>query len=527
MTALPSTNHLETKALYRICQLISSAMNLEMVLKKILKILHDTLNMERATLALLDETGSHLVIHASYGLTEEEARRGIYRPDEGVVGMIFRSRRPFVVPNVHREPLFLNRTGARKNIEKREISFIGVPVLFMEEPVGVLSVDRLFGPDISFEEDIRFLTVVATLIAQFLGLHRAIRRREQHLIEENTSLKSALRDRYSFQNIIGQCKGMQEVYRLIEKVAPSGATILILGESGTGKELIAHAIHQLSRRREKPMVKVNCAAVPETLLESELFGHEKGSFTGAQTMRKGRFELAHGGTIFLDEIGELPLGLQAKLLRALQERQFERVGGTKTIQVDVRIIAATNRSLEKAVREKTFREDLFYRLNVVPITLPPLRERAEDIPMLLDHFLHKFNKLHGKNLKVSRDVIDFFMTYPWPGNVRELQNLVERLVLITEGGVVRMEALPSYMVASSWEDPLPQETSPYHVEPHTSAPHTGRLSLREIERREIEAALIRHGWVKARAARALGLTERQIGYRIQKYRLTPPDFSGK
>ena len=531
MKRFETLEHLEIEALYQIAQLIGSALDLEKALSEVLRILHDTLRMERATLVLPDERGTRLVIRASYGLSSVEAGKGVYRLDEGVIGKIFRSCHPFVVPDIHQEPLFLNRTGARRGLSKGEISFIGVPVILMEKPVGVLSVDRLFGAEISFEEDIRFLTVVATLIAQFLNLHEAIVNKERNLIQENISLKEELRSRYSHHNIIGQCKAMQEVFKYIEKVAPSRATTLILGESGTGKELVARAIHMASPRQEKPFVKVNCAALPDTLLESELLGHEKGAFTGAQALKKGRFELAHGGTLFLDEIGELPLALQAKLLRVLQEQQFERLGGTRTLTVDVRIIAATNRRLEKAVEEKTFREDLYYRLNVVPINLPPLRERREDIPLLLDHFLRESNKVHGRNHVLSRALIDFLVGYRWPGNVRELQNLLERLVIMAEGPVIRRRELPSYMTAPAdvINDPAPRTAAGRNPQPEGSegggmedggAGH----SLAEIEKREIAAALLRHGWVRARAARELGLTQRQIGYKIKKFALEPPDF---
>ena len=521
-----SIKHLEVEALYQIAQLIESALDLDKALSETLRILHETLRMERATLVLPDETGLHLAIRASYGLTPAEARKGVYRLDEGIIGMIFRSGQPFVVPDVNKEPLFLNRTGARAGLKRAEISFLGVPVVLMERPVGVLTVDRLFGSEISFEEDIRFLTVVATLIAQFLNLHKAIAKKEQMLIEENISLKAELQNRYSHHNIIGQCKAMQEVFRYIDKVAPSRATALLLGESGTGKELVARAIHLASPRQGKPFIKVNCAALPDNLLESELLGHEKGAFTGAQALKKGRFELADGGTIFLDEVGELPLPLQAKLLRVLQEQQFERLGGTVTIAIDVRIIAATNRSLELAVEEKSFREDLYYRLNVVPIVLPPLRDRREDIPVLLDHFLRESNKIHGRQVRLARPVIDFLISYPWPGNVRELQNLIERLVIMAEGDLVAMKELPLYMEVTA--EPLTEDGARVAV---TEAATTTLAEekrwtkpLETMERREIEAALLRHGWVQARAARELGLSQRQIGYKIKKYRIVPPDF---
>jgi len=515
---------LELQALYQIAQLIGSALDLKKALAETLRILHDTLRMERATLVLPDSEGRRLTIMAAYGLTPEEERRGVYSFNEGIIGKIFQSSYPFVVPDVHNEPLFLNRTGSRTRYSKGEISFIGVPVLLMQEPVGVLTVDRLFGPEISFEEDIRFLTVVATLIAQFLDLHHAIRRKEERLIEENRSLKQELSSKYNRHNIIGQSKVMQNVYRVIDKVAVSRATVLLLGESGTGKELVSHAIHLAGNRKAAPFVKVNCAALPENLLESELMGHEKGAFTGAVSTKQGRFEVANGGTIFLDEIGELPLALQAKILRILQEQRFERLGGTQTISVDVRVIAATNRSLEDLVSQGLFRADLYYRLNVVPVVLPPLRDRREDIPFLVDHFLRDSNKNNGRNVRLSREVLDFMIAYRWPGNVRELQNLVERLVIMADGDQVHMADLPLYMVA----EPEPVGSEPQRrPEPRVGSESYAALAegakpLAEMERQEVEAALRRHGWVQARAARELGLTQRQIGYRMKKFGLQSP-----
>jgi Nif-specific regulatory protein len=364
------------------------------------------------------------------------------------------------------------------------------------------------------------------LIGQFLNLHAAIADKEKLLVEENTYLKEELRTRHRHHNIIGQSKLMQEVFRYIEKVAPSRATTLLLGESGTGKELVARAIHQASPRQAKPFIKVNCAALPDNLLESELIGHEKGAFTGAAATKMGRFELANGGTLFLDEIGELPLPLQAKLLRVLQEKQFERLGGTKTITVDVRIIAATNRSLEQEVIQKTFREDLFYRLNVVPIILPPLRERREDILLLLDYFIRESNKVNSRSVRFSKAVLELLVAHQWPGNVRELQNLVERLVIMADNKLVQPEALPSYLL----EEVIVERTlgpGPRHEpSPITPADPAEARSphLEDLERLEVAASLKRHGWVRARAARELGITQRQIGYRIKKYNLQPPDY---
>jgi len=524
------TERLELQALYQISQLIGSALDIRKTLSEVLRILHETLRMERATLVLQEEGGEQLSIAASYGLSKEEQRRGIYRLGEGVIGRIFQSAYPFVVPDIHSEPLFLNRTGARANLPKGEISFIGVPVMLPEAPVGVLSVDRLFGPEISFEEDIRFLTVVAMLIAQFLRLHKAVSLRQRSLVEENLQLKNELRNRYSEHNIIGQCKRIQDVYNYIDRVAPSRATALLLGESGTGKELVARAIHQASPRREMPFVKVNCAALPENLLESELLGHEKGAFTGAANLKKGRFELADGGTLFLDEVGELPLALQAKLLRVLQEQMFERLGGTLTIKVNVRIIAATNRSLEECVGQGTFRADLFYRLNVVPVVLPPLKERREDVPLLLDHFLRESNRRNGRDIRLSSPVVQLLCAHDWPGNVRELQNLIERLVIMADSDTVVVRELPTYITARPEppEEQAPSCRVPAGQEEKNKL--TGELPersdrpkfLRDMEREELLAALKRHGWIQARAARELGLTQRQMGYRIRKFAIPLP-----
>ena len=515
----------EVQALCEIAQLVGSAAKLETTLSEILRILHDTLYMERASLVLLDETAENLTIKASYGLTKEEKERGVYNLNEGVIGKVFRSKSPFVVPDIKSEPLFLNRTQAR-SITKSSIAFIGVPVLLRNEPVGVFTVDRLFAPEVSFEEDVHFITVVATLIAQFIELNKTIKQKEDLWIEENRTLRAELDKRYSRHNIIGQSKVMHEVFQLIDRVAPSKATALLLGESGTGKELVARAVHHAGPRVTEPFIKINCAALPENLLESELLGHEKGAFTGATSFKKGRFELADGGTLFLDEIGELPLNLQAKLLRVLQERNFERLGGTKTISVDVRIIAATNINLEEAVARGRFRADLYYRLNVVPIMLPPLRDRVEDIPLLLDFFLRESNERNGKQMKLSRDAVEFLKSYPWPGNVREMQNLVERMVIIKDDGLCKMNDLPSVMLAEPErliinEQPERRKTQ---INGDSRAGSTAlKSSLKDMEKEIVESAMQRNGWVQARAARELGISQRQIGYRIKKYGIVPPE----
>jgi two-component system NtrC family response regulator len=335
-------------------------------------------------------------------------------------------------------------------------------------------------------------------------------------VTEQVRLRSAVRDlqarlveRHRLEGIIGESGRMQEVLALVKQVAPSDATVLVRGESGTGKELIARAIHFNSRRAAGPLVTLNCAALPEQLLESELFGHEKGAFTGAVAQRKGRFELADGGSIFLDEIGDLTPALQVKLLRVLQERQFERLGGTRTLTVDVRILAATHRNLEQAMRDGTFREDLYYRLNVVVIQIPPLRERREDIAALLDHFLLRFAAKNRREVTgITAAARDALLRYDYPGNVRELENVVERAVLLCRGRVIDLEDLPVVL--------RPDERGTAEAEPR-SLP----ALVESIERQAIRAALERHGGIQTQAAEELGISERVLRYKLKKYGLEP------
>jgi Nif-specific regulatory protein len=516
-----SVETLKIQALTEICTLISKVVHLDTTLSNILQVLHDVLSMERATLVLIDPNHQHLAIKSSYGLTVKEEQRGIYGLSEGICGRIFQTGSPCVVPDITTEPLFLNRTGAR-SASKDGVSFVGVPVAADGKPVGVLTVDRLFGPTVSFEEDINFLDIVATLIGQFLMLHNAIIKKEEKLLEENKSLKAELHSRFNRHYIIGNSEPMQEVFWTIEKVAPSRATALLLGESGTGKELVARAIHEASPRKGLPFIKVNCAALPDNLLESELFGHDKGAFTGATSAKPGRFELADGGTIFLDEIGEMPLLLQAKLLRVLQERQFERIGGTRTLSVDVRVIAATNINLQETVDHGLFRADLYYRLNVVPLTLPALRDRKSDIPLLLEHFIRSSNERNGKEVQLSLATVEYLAEYNWPGNVRELQNLIERIVILADKNSIQPNDVSEHLHALPHRKTAPAALPPATEQNyHTPSPPT---SLKDLERQEIIASLRRHGWVQARAARELGLTQRQIGYRIKKFKLEKPEF---
>jgi len=502
---LKDNKTIELTALYEISKLLGSSLNLKSNLRGVMRVLSEYLDMNRGTVALL--SNKELSIISAHGMTEEEIKKGRYKLGEGIIGRVAKLGSPIVIPNIGDEPLFLNKTGARKTIRKENVAFLCVPIKFKNEVLGVLSVDRLFGfKDISFEEDLRLLKIIASLIAQSAKLHMELQREREAFTEEKEYLKLQLKGKYRVDNIIGRSESMQEVFESIHRVAPSLANVLLRGESGTGKELVAKAIHYMSLRAKGPFIKFNCASIPEGLLESELFGHEKGAFTGAMALRKGRFELSDRGTIFLDEIGDLPITLQPKILRVLQEKEFERVGGEKTIKVDVRLIAATSRNLEDLVSEGKFREDLYYRLNVVPIYLPPLRARKEDIVLLTEHFLKKYNQENNNTIKISAEALHLFSEYEWPGNVRELENTVERLVVMSKGEVILRSDLPVNIREQSIK-------TKYASHMTDNLPSTVEV----IEKDKILDALNKTGWVQARAAKLLGITPRQIGYKIKRY----------
>src|SRR4051812_12196296 len=378
--------------LLEMSQAMSGTLNLKSSLHRVLEILGKRHGAVRSVVTLLAEEGD-LYIEAADGL-DQPPQSIRYRVGEGITGRVVESSKPIVVPRVSREPDFLHRASRRTELSREELSFVCVPILINRKAVGALGVDLRFKAERDFDSSVKFMGVVASMVAQALKVQRAVEDERRRLLAENTHLRQELRERYDFSNIIGTSGPVREMYEQIAQVAKTNTTVLIRGESGTGKELIAHAIHYNSPRKDKPFVKVSCAALPDTLIESELFGYEKGAFTGAAARKRGRFELADGGTLFLDEVGELNLATQVKLLRVLQEEEFERLGGTETVKVDVRLIAATNRDLEKAIAERQFREDLYYRLDVFSIFVPPLRDRKPDIMLLADHFLAKYARQH-------------------------------------------------------------------------------------------------------------------------------------
>jgi Nif-specific regulatory protein len=431
---------------------------------------------------------------------------------DGLAARVVESGKPVIVPQVSREPTFRDRLP-RHEIDRREVSFICVPVVVNRKAVGALAVDLPFSRQREYDNLVRVLRLVASMVGQAVRVERLVDAERQRLIDENAHLREELRERYDFSRIIGTSGPMRQVYEQIARVARANTTVLIRGESGTGKELIAHAIHYSSPRAKKPFLKVSCAALPDSLIESELFGYEKGAFTGAQARKKGRFELAEGGTLFLDEIGDINLSTQVKLLRVLQEREFERLGGTEPVTANVRLIAATNSDLETAIAAGTFREDLHYRLDVFTIHVPPLRDRRPDILLLVDHFLEKYSIEHGHRVKrVSTPAIDMLMAYHWPGNVRELENAIERAVLVCDGSVVHPHHLPPTLQTAEASGTV-QDVSLSDA-------------VAAYEKNLIQDALKTVRGNASKAAKLLHSTERIISYRIRKLDIDRDRFKG-
>ena len=484
-------------------QALAAARSPRAGLQRGLEILGDLYGVSRTSVVLRDPDSDRLQVEASEGLTAE-GRRATWTAGEGITGRVVQTGRPVVVPRISQEPTFLNRTGRRAKGITSETTFICVPIPGQRRAIGAMNVDLPFLKERDYDRDLQLFRVVATMFGQALRVKQLVEAERQRLLEENIHLKEELKERYDFSHIIGTSSPMRQVFEQISRVASTNTTVLIRGESGTGKELIAHAIHYNSERAKKPFVRVSCAALPDSLIESELFGYEKGAFTGATGRKKGRFELAERGTLFLDEIGDINLSTQVKLLRVLQEREFERLGGTETVKANVRLIAATNADLEKAIAAKTFREDLHYRLNVFTIFVPPLRERKTDILLLADSFLGKYAAEHGKAIRrISTPAIDMLMAYHWPGNVRELENTIERAVLVCDGSVVHAHHLPPTLQTAEASGTLRE------------------VSLAEAvgayERDLVQDALKTTRGNRVQAARVLSSTERIISYKVRKY----------
>jgi Nif-specific regulatory protein len=498
----------EVELLSDVSKSLAESLDLEETLTSMLKSFDTHLKLRRGMITLLDPDTETINVRLAHGLSKKSQSLASYKVGEGIIGRVVQDGKEIIVPDISKDPRFLHKTRSRRQEKGKQIAFFCVPIKLEGKTIGALSVDKQSDPKNDFEANVRLLNVIATMVAQAVKLNKLVESDRKKLSEENVRLRRELKSHFNIHNMVGTSNAMKEVYRLIEQVSNSNATVLLRGESGTGKDLVAHAIHYNSLRADKPFVKVNCTALPDTLLESELFGHEKGAFTGAAERKLGRFERAHGGTIFLDEIGDFSLNLQVKLLRVIQFKEFERVGGLETIKTNVRIVVATHKNLEEQIKEGLFREDLYYRINVFPIYMPPLRERKDDIMLLADYFLEKIAIENNKNIsRISTPAIDMLTRYHWPGNIRELENCIERAVLLCNDDVIRSEHLPPSLQMIKKTEPVAQR------------------SLTEIienkERELIVDALKKFEGNQRKTAKELGISERILGYKIKKYSIHP------
>jgi Nif-specific regulatory protein len=496
--------------LFQVSEVVAKSSDLEEAMMHVMEQMAPKLGILQAFLTVLNRNSSKIIIEVAYGLTKEQKERGEYKIGEGVIGDVVKTGKPVIIPHISDEPRYLNKTRSTSKTDDED-SFICVPIRAKNEIIGTLSVKLKYSTGLYFQSEMKLLTIMAAMFA------RLVRSRQDKIEELEKLHYQRLREQglYSYNDrvtaLVGESGKMQEVYDLISKVAMTNATILIRGESGVGKELVAKAIHDQSPRKKMQMISINCSAIPEMLIESELFGYEKGAFTGADKLHKGRFELAEKSTIFLDEIGDLSPNLQVKLLRVLQEKEFQRLGGTETLQADVRIITATNRDLEELMLKNEFREDLYYRLNVFPLFIPPLRERRADIPLLVNHFIEKYNKIHGLEIKrISSTAIDLLMTYHWPGNIRELENCIERAGILSTDRVIRSHNLPPTLQSAA--------------STHSRVDGGLEAILENVEKQMLIDALNLSKGNISKAAEQLKLTERMMGLRIKKYQIDPVVF---
>lgn len=519
----------------QVMRLVGKSLAPEVVLREMLHLISELLGLNRGRIVLADFVGDialegladrkpephHAAFHPTssiryaYGLTHTEMARGRYGPAEGITGRVLATAQPIIVQDIDAEPQFLARSVTRDKLPQEVVAFIALPIEVNREVIGVLACHRIRSRDRQLNDDVAVLKILATLAGQLLQLQALVGEKTRALQAKNQLLTRALETAAARYGIIGTSPALLQALSELERVSEATASVLLLGESGTGKELFARAVHLSSQRRDQPFIKVNCAAIPDTLFESELFGYERGAFTGAQTARAGWFEQADRGTIFLDEIGEMPLAMQTKLLRTLQEGTIVRLGGKREIKVAVRVVAATNRDLEQDVQRGIFRRDLFYRLHVIPIRLPSLRERPQDIRALALHFLSRANQDNQRNVSLAPDALTELEQHPWPGNIRELGNVIERLVLLTDSAMVHAKELRRFLPADNGDVPL---LKPVAAVIHTPLPLLVRdyQAVQSHSAVQLQQALQAHGGNQSRAAQALGLTARQFGYRLRK-----------
>jgi Nif-specific regulatory protein len=528
-----TTINSELLVVQQAARLITHSADPEPAIQGILRLLSQLLGLNRGRVVLPNKQTGRLEIQYAYGLTDAERNRGQYLIGEGVTGRVYQTGQLALIQNIDEEPTYLTRAVDRVKLPNEAVAYLAVPIVLDELPVGVLAVHRLRSRERQFQRDLSLLQVIATFIGQVLRVKELISERTAHLLSENKLLRNKLESKGAQYGIIGESPALQRAIEQALQVARTGTTVLLLGESGTGKERFSRMQHLASERAAGPFVAINCAAIPASLIESELFGHEKGAFTGATAMKKGKIELANGGTLFLDEIGDLDLDLQTKLLKVLEDREIQRVGGTRGIPVDVRIVAATHQNLQEAVNENRFRLDLFYRLNVFPIRLPPLRARHGDVPILARHFLNAANEEYGRNVVFGPGSLERLEHYPWPGNIRQLENLVKRAVLLCMETMISRDLVEQILteeegitapsqgignkevrdaVSPHYELPVASASVPLGIQ-HGIRPYA---RVRDDEVGQIIDALKLNYGNKTRAAISLGLTPRQLRYRMKK-----------
>jgi Nif-specific regulatory protein len=532
-SATPTWREQERLLLGEVMRLVGQSLEPDAVFREMLHLMSELLGLNRGRIVLIDGIdiaggaikhphGAESRIRFAYGLTKAEMSRGIYAPGEGITGAALAAGSAFIVQDIDTEPRFLARAVDRAHLPQETVAFIAVPIKLNRRTVGVLAAHRIRRRNRLLNDDVAVLRILATLAGQLLQMQSLVEEKTRALQEKNALLSRALETASARYGIVGTSPALLRALDELERVSQATASVLLLGESGTGKELFARALHLASLRRDAPFIKVNCAAIPETLFEAELFGHERGAFTGAAKARAGLFEQADRGTIFLDEIGEMPLAMQTKLLRTLQENTIARLGGNREIKLDVRVVAATNRDLAEEVERGTFRRDLFYRLNVIPIRLPSLHERRQDIRPLALHFLNRVNQSNSRNVNLSTQALDVLETYSWPGNIRELANVIERMVLLTDQAVISPSEIARFLPAllparAPSLSAAPVKAAQEVLTTASAAPLVREyLPVRSHDAAELQRALIQHGGNQSRAAQSLGLTPRQFGYRLHK-----------
>jgi Nif-specific regulatory protein len=526
-SADPPWRDQELLLMSEVMRLVGQSLAPEVVLREMLHLLSELLGLNRGRVVLADgvdvaDGGSAAPalagpssIRFAYGLTKAEMARGRYAAGEGITGAVLATGQAMIVQDIDAEPRFLARAVERSKLPRETVAFIALPIEVNRRTVGVLGVHRIRRRHRLLNDDVAVLKILATLAGQLLQLRSLVEEKTRALEARNALLTRALESAAARYGIIGTSPALLQALGELERVSQASASVLLLGESGTGKELFARAVHLASLRRDAPFIKVNCAAIPDTLFESELFGHERGAFTGAMTARAGWFEQADRGTIFLDEIGELPLQMQAKLLRTLTDASIVRLGGKREVKIDVRLVAATNRDLAGEVERGLFRRDLYYRLNVIPIRLPSLAERREDIRPIALHFLNRTNQANQRNVHLSPEALDALEAHPWPGNIRELANVIERIVLLANGAVISVAEAKRFLPAAA-------AASPAAAMPRATAAANANPVVREYRElhshsvQELALALALHGGNQSRAAQSLGMTPRQFGYRWRR-----------